>query len=123
MAKYIATYSDTVGEIEINGFTIMTDKEMETYEELASSITWSFVHQMGEEEIEFTSGDDLLSRVDFREISNDEYKTLKKVFKGEFGTFISEDSLLEVIGEEEGEEETEDDDEDYPIYGDDDDDY
>lgn len=120
MAKYLATYSDTIGDVEIHGFTIMTSQEMETYEDLASSITWPFVYQMGEDEIEFTSGDDLLSRVDFREISNDEHKVLKKVFKGEFGVFISEDFLSEVAGEEE-ESEIEEEDDEYPRYGDDDD--
>ena len=34
MAKYLATYSDTLNEIEINGFTIMTDKEIEKYKAL-----------------------------------------------------------------------------------------
>jgi hypothetical protein len=122
MAKYLATYSDTIGEIEIHGFTIMTTQEMETYEDLASSITWSFLYQMGEEEIEFTSGEDLLSRVDFREISNDEHKVLKKVFKGEFGVFITEDFLSNIADEEEEDEELEDDDNEYPRYGDDDED-
>jgi hypothetical protein len=123
MAKYLATYSDTLNEIEINGFTVMTDKEMEKYEELASSISWDFVYQMGEEEIQFSSGEDLLTRIDFREISNDEYKALKKVFKDEFGTFITEDYLADVAGEEEEEEEEElDDDDETPRYGDDDDD-
>jgi hypothetical protein len=122
MAKYLATYSDTIGEIEIHGFTIMTTQEMEAYEDLASSITWPFVYQMGEEEIEFTSGEDLLGRVDFREISNDEHKVLKKVFKGEFGVFITEDFLSNIADEEEEDEELEDDDNEYPRYGDDDED-
>jgi len=122
MAKYLATYSDTIGEIEIHGFIIMTSQEMETYEDLASSITWPFTYQIGEEEIEFTSGEDLLSRVDFREISNDEHKVLKKVFKGEFGVFVTEDFLSNIADEEEDEEEEEDEDDEYPRYGDDDDD-
>jgi hypothetical protein len=122
MAKYLATYSDTLNEIEINGFTIMTDKEIEKYEELANSITWDFVYKMGEEEIEFSSGEDLLSRIDFREISNDEHKVLKKIFKGEFGVFITEDFLIEIAGDEEEEEEELDEDDEYPSYGDDDDD-
>lgn len=122
MAKYLATYNDTIGDIEINGFTIMTDREMEAYEELASSITWSFSHQMGDERIDFISGEDLLSKIDFREISNDEHKALKKVFKGKFGVFLTEDDLLEIAGDEaEDIEEDYEDDDEYPRYGTDDD--
>ena len=102
MAKHIAIYSDTLGDIEINGFLLMTDKEVKDFEDLASSITWPFVYPLGEstEEIEFANGDDLLSKIDFREVSNEEYKALKKLFDTGFGTFITEDYLYVVVGEE-----------------------
>lgn len=123
MAKYLVTYSDTLDEIEINGFTIMTEKEMESYEELASSITWSFSYPMGEEQIRFSSGEDLLNKIDFREITNDEFKIIKKVFNSDFGVFIDEDFLTGIAGDEdENDSEFDDEDDIYPNYRDDEDD-
>lgn len=116
MAKYLATFSETLNDIEIKGFVTMTDKEMERFEELATSITWSFVYKIGEEEIQFESGEDLLTRIDFKEISNDEYKALKKVFDNQFGTFITEEYLETIVGEEEDFDEEEEEDEDDSYY-------
>ena len=104
MAKYLAMFSDTIDEIEINGFVIMTDKEVETYEEMASSINWPFVYNVGEDELEFTSGEDLLTRIEFKEISTEEAKMMKRLFNNEFGVFIDEGFLAEVIGEEDDDE-------------------
>ena len=124
MAKYLATYSDTINDIEITGFNVMTDNEMERFEELAESITWDFVYQVGEAELEFSSGEDLLSRIDFREISNEEYKALNKVFEDGFGTFINEDYLLDIIGDEEEESELDEDEDDgYRSTNEDDEEY
>ena len=115
MAKYLATFSETLNDIEIKGFVTMTDKEMERFEELATSISWSFVYQIGEEEIEFESGEDLLTRIDFKEISNEEYKCLKKVFNNEFGTFVTEEYLENIVGDEDefDEDELDEDEEDF----------
>lgn len=115
MAKYLGLFSDTLGEIEITGFITMTDKEVENFEELASSITWDFTYKIGEEELEYSSGDDLLTRIDFKEITNEEYKTLEKVFNGEYGVFIGQDYLEDVIGDEDSDDDDDFDegDEDY----------
>ena len=120
MAKYLAIFSDTLNDIEINGFMTMTDKEVENFEELASSITWEINHELGGEVLVYSSGDDLLSRIDFKEISNEEFKALKKCFDGKFGVFIDESDLLNHIDEEEDED---DDDYEGRNCGDDDDDY
>jgi hypothetical protein len=112
MAKYLAMFSDTIDEIEINGFVIMTDKEVETYEEMANSISWPFVYNIGEDELEFTSGEDLLTRIDFKEISTEEAKMMKRLFNDEFGVFVDEGFLLEIIGEEEDDYDEDDYDED-----------
>jgi hypothetical protein len=109
MGKYVVTFVDEIDEIEINGFTIMTDKGVDSFEELAESITWPFTYPIGDSELEFTSGDDLLTRLDFKEITNEEYKAFKTVFNGSFGTFISE-SFLETLIEEEGDEDESDED-------------
>jgi hypothetical protein len=123
MAKFIAIFNDTIDEIEVNGFIVMTERELEEYEELALSITWPFTYNMGEDELEFSSGEDLLSKIDFKEISNDEAKTLKKVFNDEFGVFLGFDTLEDVVGEEEDEfDEEEDDEDDSPYYDEDSDD-
>jgi hypothetical protein len=100
MAKYLAMFSDTIDEIEINGFVVMTDKEVENYEEMASSINWPFVYNVGEDELEYTSGEDLLTRIEFKEISTEETKMIKRIFNNEFGVFVNEGFLAEVIGEE-----------------------
>jgi len=122
MARILAIYNDSIEEVDLNvdiqGFMVMTNKEMQDYEELASSITWPFTYKLGELELDFGSGDDLLTRIDFREISNEEAKSFKRLFNDMFGTFITEDELHNIIGDEDLNEESEDDD-----YDDDDDDY
>lgn len=117
MAKYLAIFNDTIDEIEINGFVVMTDKDVEAYEEMANSIAWPFVYALGEDELEYSSGDDLLSRIEFKELTPEEAKTFKRLFNNEFGVFISEGFLAEVIGEEDFDDEFED------GYDEDDDDY
>jgi len=52
-------------------------------------------------ELELANGDDLLTRIDFKEISNEEAKAFKRLFNDEFGIFISEDELHTIIGDEE----------------------
>jgi len=95
----------------------MTDKDVENYEELAMSITWPFFFEIGDESIEFSSGEDLLSRIEFKEISNEEAKTIKRLFNDEFGIFIDESFLNDIIGEEEDYDDDED------GYDEDEDDY
>ena len=121
MAKFLVTFTDTLDDIEINGFTVMTEKEYQTFEETAMSITWPFVYAMGQDELEFSSGDDFLTRIDSKEITNEEAKSLKKLFGDLFGVFIYEDFLQDIIGYEDGFDD--DDDEDdiddmYDNYGD-----
>lgn len=123
MAKYLAMFSDTIDEIEINGFVIMTDKEVETYEEMATSINWPFVYNVGEDELEFTSGEDLLTRIEFKEISTEEAKMMKRLFNNEFGVFIDEGFLAEVIGEEDDDEFEDDYDDEFEDDDEDDDNY
>jgi hypothetical protein len=124
MAKFLVTFTDTLDEIEINGFTVMSDKEVENFEELAASINWPFVYKMGADELEYSSGEDLLSRIEFKEITNEEAKTFKRLFNNEFGVFITESFLEEVIGDEDEIDFDDDDDIDnlYDNYGDEDDD-
>jgi hypothetical protein len=115
MAKYVAIFSDLIGDIELNGFSLMTDKEYQNFEELAASITWGFSYEVGDsgEELEYTSGEDFLSRMDFKEISNEEFKALKKTFPTNFGFFIEEAFLEMIVGEtDEPEEELDEEDED-----------
>lgn len=119
MAKNLVTFSDVIDEIEINGFVIMTDKEVENYEHMATSILWPFVFKIGEDELEYSSGDDLLSRMDFTEITNEEAKALKRLFNDEFGVFVNESFLAEIIGDEEFDDEFDDDDDDEDYYDDD----
>lgn len=104
MPKFLVTFTDSYGEqLEVNGFRIMTEKEVSKFEELALSITWEFSYQLLDGSLIFLNGDDLLSRFDFKEISKSEYDTLNKLFDGKFGTFIDEE-FLENIGTEESDE-------------------
>lgn len=122
MTKFLVTFTDTLDDIEINGFTVMTEKEVNSFEETAMSITWPFVYAMGQDELEFSSGDDFLSRIDFKEITNEEAKSLKKLFGDSFGVFIDEAFLEEVIGDEDDsdfDEDEDDIDDMYDNYGDD----
>ena len=115
MAKYLAKFSSVVNEIEISGFVVMNEREVENFEELALSITWDFVYEFGEDDqfqIEFSDGEDLLSRIEFKEINLDEAKIIKRLFNNEFGTFIGEAFLEEVIGEEDSDFDEDDDDDD-----------
>jgi len=97
MAKYLVTFNDQINDIEINGFRLMTEKEVESLEELAASINWSFTYPLSNIELEYTSGDDYLDRLEFKEITNEEHKSLKKIFNGSFGVFIGEDYLETLI--------------------------
>jgi hypothetical protein len=120
MAKFIATFNDTIEDIEINGFTVLTDKEVEEYEDLAYSITWPFTFKMGEYELEFSNGEDLLGRIDFKEISFEDSKSLKKLFNNEFGFFIGFDFLESIVEEEDdydGDDDDEFDEDGYDGYG------
>jgi len=108
MAKYLVTYSDQFNEIEINGFQVMTEKEYEHFEELALSINWEFTHTLGDQQVIFSSGDDFLTRIDYKEISNEEAKVIKKLFNNEYGVFIGESALESIIGEEEEVEDEDD---------------
>jgi hypothetical protein len=121
MAKFLVTFTDTLDDIEINGFTVMTEKEFESFEETAMSITWPFVYALGQDELEFSSGDDFLTRIDSKEITNEEAKNLKRLFGDLFGVFIDEGFLEEVIGDEDDsdfDDEDEDIDDMYDNYGD-----
>ena len=113
MAKYLAKFSSVVNEIEISGFVVMNEREVENFEELALSITWDFVYEFGEDDqfnIEFSDGEDLLSRIEFKEINASEAITLKRLFNDEFGTFIGEAFLEQIIGEEDSDLDDEDED-------------
>jgi hypothetical protein len=117
MAKFLAIFTDNHNEeFDVHGFKIMTDKEVSKFEELASSITWEFSYYANEEELTYLNGDDLLSRIEFKEISKDEYNALEKIFDGQFGTFIGEEYLRNILDDENDNDEDED---DYDDYGDD----
>lgn len=132
MAKYLVTFNDQINEIDVYGFRLMTDKEVENLEDLASSIAWSFTYPLNSgDELEFLSGDDYLSKLEFKEISNEEFKAIKKAFgSDEFGIFIGEESLEHLVNEEDDYLDDEEDDDyndkdyrDTDFYSDDDDDF
>ena len=117
MAKYIAIFNDvTSEEITVNGFIIMTEKQMNSYEELASSITWDFDYKEDGLELNYINGEDLLDKIEFKELSVQEASLIKKLFGVKFGYFIDEELLFDVV-QEEGEEEMDEDNDDDEGYG------
>jgi hypothetical protein len=113
MAKYLAIFNDiTSEEITVNGFVIMTEKQMNSYEELASSITWDFDYEEDGLELSYISGEDLLEKIEFKELSVQEASLLKKLFGDRFGYFINEESLFDVVHEDGEDDEQDDEDED-----------
>lgn len=103
MTKFLVTFSELIDEvIEVNGFSIMTDKEVLRFEELANSITWPFTYDFEDgTEIYYSSGEAFLSSITFKEITDEEGKTLSRLFNDEFGFFIGETFLMSKIDEEE----------------------
>lgn len=121
MARYLAIFTDNHGEeFDVHGFKIMTDKEQSRFEELASSITWEFAYYANSESLNYSNGEDLLSRIEFKEITKSEYDYLEKIFNGEFGTFIGEEYLVTILhGDKDEEIDNENDDyDDYNHYDD-----
>ena len=100
MARYLVIFKDQINDIDVNGFKIMTDREIETLEQLAASIRWGFSYSFGDTKLHLLDGEDLLSKLEYKEISNDESKAFKKLFNGEFGVFVGEDYLQRIIQEE-----------------------
>ncbi len=110
MAKFLVTFNDVIEDsIDINGFSVMTDKEVLTFEELANSITWPFTYKFEDgTELYYTSGESFLSTIIFKEISNEEAKALTRLFNDEFGFFIGESFLRSTIDEEDDEDDFDD---------------
>lgn len=103
MAKYLVIFNDQINDVEITGFKAMTDKEVEYLESIAQSIKWSFDYPLTNYSLEFADGDDYLSRLDFKEISNEEYKAINKTFNEGFGIFIHVEHLEGLVEDEEEE--------------------
>lgn len=102
MSKVLVKFSDTFNDVEIIGFKVMTDIDSNYYQDMAESITWPFTFETSFGQIEFLNGDNLMSKLEFEEISDDEYKVLKRVFGDEYGIFIAKEYLEYIIDEENG---------------------
>lgn len=118
MARYLAIFTDNHGEeFDVHGFKIMTSKEVSKFEETASNITWEFEYYANSESLSYSNGDDFLSRIEFKEITKEEYDIIDKVFGGEFGTFISEEYLKNVLdGDSDYDKEDDYENDDYDDY-------
>ena len=117
MAKYLVTFNDTIvthdGYVEVNGLTVMTDKDVERFEYLANCILWEFDYELNGEQLSYSNGEDFLNKIEYKEISNKEFEVLNNVFDGPFGVFIGEEQLEEIVGAEEEEEDFDEDEEDF----------
>jgi hypothetical protein len=72
MAKYLGIFRDTVDEIVFDGFVWW---QIEKWKALKSwhKYTWGFFMMLLVPMLEYDSGEDLLSRIDFKEITNSDY--------------------------------------------------
>ena len=120
MAKFLAIFNDTTyDDIQVSGFRIMTDKEIDKYEQLASSITWGFTIGDKDKGLYYSSGEEILSRIDYKEITKAEGEEIQKLFGSDFGFFITEDYLNDVASDaDEDEDYYDDEDEAYENYDD-----
>ena len=101
MKKCIAIFSDrTEDDIEVNGFQVMTLKESENFEELLGGISWSFDYDIDEVRLSYSSGEDLLTRLEFKDITEDEAKAFQRLFNGYFGIFISAEYIINNINDD-----------------------
>lgn len=98
--KYIAIFNDQLNDININGFALMSENEMEKYEELLTSIDWGFSYEIGNEILEYVNGEDLLSKIEFKAISIEEFRMLEKLFNRRFGIFITESFINNIVEDE-----------------------
>ena len=91
-------FSDNHGEeFDVNGFRLMTEKEADRFEELANNINFEFHYYANSECLSYSNGEDFLSRIEFKLVTNDEYESLDRLFGGQFGIFIGEDYLKTVL--------------------------
>ena len=98
MVKYMVIFSDNHGEeFDVNGFRLMTEKEADRFEELANNINFEFHYYANSECLSYSNGEDFLSRIEFKLVTNDEYESLDRLFGGQFGIFIGEDYLKTVL--------------------------
>jgi hypothetical protein len=115
MAKYLAIFEDRTTQegIELYGFKAMTSKEILSYEDLINSITWEFEHTLmdGASYVTYANGEELFSRITFREITNDEFNSIDKLFDGSFDIFPDENFLCAILNESEDKDYTDDEDE------------
>jgi len=98
MAKYLVIFSDNHNdEFDVNGFRLMTEKEVDSFEEIANSITFNFDYHANTESLTYANGEDFLSRIEIKVINNEEYQSLNKLFDGQFGIFIGEEYLKTIL--------------------------
>ena len=108
MGKVIAIFEDNwADEMDVQGFVILTEKRWEAYKASGIAKNRRFSLCVGSnEDIEYQNGKELLKNIKVRPITNEEEKTITKIFGDSFGTtnFLS---YLE--SEDEYDEEEEDD--------------
>jgi hypothetical protein len=102
MSKFLVRFNDTYKDIDILGFKLMSDIDVNHLQDLADSINWSFSFRIPNGKLEFSSGENLLSKMEFNEISDIEYKALKKIFGPQYGVFIDQDFLDKVLQDDYG---------------------
>jgi hypothetical protein len=86
-------------------------KKSRKLEELASSITWAIYYKFDNgSELEYSDGEDLISRIEFKLLSASDVETIGKLFNDSFGVLLGW-ILLSIINDVD-DEDIEDDDED-----------
>lgn len=102
LLKWSTNYAD---EMDIQGYVMTTKDKSDDWRKKLKSVNYSFSLQIGtNEDIEYPSGEDLISEVVTKNITEEEYIILKKYFGTQGGHTDFWDGL-EYIFEELDEEE------------------
>lgn len=110
MSKVIITWdSNWADEMDISGFSIVSDQEAKDLKKKLNERKTSFTICVGtNEDIDYDNGSDLLSELSFKKISDEDAKIIRKYVGDEFG-FTEFLSQVEYWDDEEEDEDYDDD--------------
>lgn len=108
---FLSWYSNWADEMDVEGTAIMDKKDWEDYRETVSKITRRFELYIGtNEEIEYSSGDELLNEITVKPMTDEEAETVRKFVGSESGftQFLGADDYAEDDEDDEEYDEDED---------------
>lgn len=105
LLKWSTNWAD---EMDIEGYILTSKDKSDDWKKKLKTVDFSFSLQIGtNEDIEYSSGEDLISEVSLKNITDEEYTTLKKYFGMQGGHTEFWDGLEYIL------EDLDDEDDDY----------